>query len=67
MAKIIDDGNRTIFKLEDPAGYAAFKAGLTDRRQWARHGETQELAKFMGETGKHNVIVQYGDSNVKIK
>lgn len=65
--KVTDEGNRTVIELESPGAYQCFKAGLTDRRQWGRHEETRELSKFVAETGKHNVVVQYAGSNVKIR
>ena len=65
--KVRDEGNRTVLELETAGGFQAFRSGLTDRRQWGRHEETREIAKFVGETGMHNVVVQYAGSNIKIR
>ncbi len=57
-----------IITLEDPNSLGALKAGMEDHRQWSRHKETSELAKFVNDNRKFtNIAVKAGDTYIRIK
>lgn len=57
-----------IVTLEDPDSLGAFKAGVEDHRQWSRHPETNELARFVNDNRKFsNIVVKSGETYTRVK
>lgn len=57
-----------IVTLEDPDSLGAFKSGMEDHRQWSRHPETNELARYVNDNRKFsNIVVKSGDTYIRVK
>lgn len=67
--KIIDsDDIKVTLELESPDGFAAFRGGMEDHRQWSRHPETLEMATYINDNHKQaQIVVKYGDSFVRVR
>ena len=62
------DPNMAVITLEDPNALGAFKAGIEDHRQWTRHPETNELARFVNDNRKFtNIAVKSGEHYIRLK
>lgn len=62
------DPHVAIVTLEDPDSLGAFKAGMEDHRQWSRHPETNELARFVNDNRKFsNIVVKSGETYTRVK
>lgn len=62
------DPTVAIVTLEQPDSLGAFKAGMDDHRQWSRHPETNELARYIQDNRKFSQIcVKSGDGYVRVK
>lgn len=66
--KITKENNITKLELESPEAYSAFKMGLSDCRNWSRHPETSEMARYVNDKRRFEyIVVEYGDTFTRMK
>lgn len=66
--KITKQDNNTVIELETAGGFSTFQMGIGNHRQWQRHPETQELAKYFSENGKSEYVsVSYKGNFIRLR